>query len=231
MVRNHMKRVAAPKTWLIKRKEGKWVSKPSPGTHKLDKCVPLTLVVRDYLGYANTAKEVRSILHKKDITINNIFRNDAAFPVGLMDVVSVPSLKENYIILFNKKGKLVVRKIEKVEGRLIKLRNKSLVSGCKKQLNFNDGTNMLVDDFSKDHVGDSYIVDLESKKIKHIIHLAKGSLVYFIEGTNIGKIGKIKEHNGKIINCDIEGNEYECNVSKILVIDDHYKKMIEDIDR
>src|SRR3989344_1909814 len=142
MVKNHMKRLAAPKTWLIKRKEGKWVTKPTPGTHKLKKCVPLMLIIRDYLGYANTAKEVRAILYKKDVMINNIFRNDASFPVGLMDIITIQSLKENYILLFNKKGKLVIKRIDNVEVRLIQLENKCYIRDGKKQLNFNDGINI-----------------------------------------------------------------------------------------
>ncbi|HLD11072.1 MAG TPA: 30S ribosomal protein S4e [Candidatus Nanoarchaeia archaeon] len=231
MVKNHMKRLAAPKTWLIKRKEGKWVTKPTPGTHKLKKCVPLMLIIRDYLGYANTAKEVRAILYKKDVMINNIFRNDASFPVGLMDIITIQSLKENYILLFNKKGKLVIKRIDNVEVRLIQLENKCYIRDGKKQLNFNDGTNILVDDFSKDCVGDSYLINLIDKKIKHILHLEKKSLVYFTEGINIGRIGRVKEIIDKNVICEIDEREYRSEIKKILVLDDYYKNLVEGINK
>lgn len=35
MVRRHLKRIAAPKTWPIKRKEHKWIVRPTPGPHPL----------------------------------------------------------------------------------------------------------------------------------------------------------------------------------------------------
>ena len=41
MVRNHIKRLAAPKTWPIHRKAYSWIAKPSSGTHSLDSCVSI----------------------------------------------------------------------------------------------------------------------------------------------------------------------------------------------
>ena len=36
MVKNHLKRLAAPKTWGIKRKELVWITRPMPGAQSLD---------------------------------------------------------------------------------------------------------------------------------------------------------------------------------------------------
>lgn len=56
--RRHLKRKPAPKTWPIHRKEQVWTIKPRPGPHPISRCLPLTLVVRDILGFAKTRKEL-----------------------------------------------------------------------------------------------------------------------------------------------------------------------------
>ena len=57
-----LKRKPAPRFWPIHRKELPWVVKPSSGSHSLQNCLPLTLVLRDILGIAQTRKEGKLIL-------------------------------------------------------------------------------------------------------------------------------------------------------------------------
>ena len=42
--KEHLKRVAAPRTWPITRKTSKWVAKPSPGPHSQEHGMPLVVV-------------------------------------------------------------------------------------------------------------------------------------------------------------------------------------------
>ena len=60
---NHMKRLAMPRSWPLPRKTSIWVTRPAPGAHSLELCLPLRVVIRDVLGYAKSAREVRHILH------------------------------------------------------------------------------------------------------------------------------------------------------------------------
>jgi len=53
----HLKRLTIPKTWKISKKESKWAVKPSPGKHPISKAIPLGIVIRDMLHYADTMKE------------------------------------------------------------------------------------------------------------------------------------------------------------------------------
>jgi len=57
--KRHLKRLAAPTAWYIRRKEYKWAVRPSPGPHSMKTSIPLLYIVRDYLGYAKTAREAR----------------------------------------------------------------------------------------------------------------------------------------------------------------------------
>jgi len=50
---NHMKRLTIPKSWKIPKKQSVWAVKPSPGKHPISHAMPLGMVVRDLLGYAD----------------------------------------------------------------------------------------------------------------------------------------------------------------------------------
>jgi len=77
----HLKRYFAPKTWKIKRKGIKYITKPSPGSHKINMAMPLNVILRDILDYADSNREIRFILEKKNIEIDGIRRKDYKFPV------------------------------------------------------------------------------------------------------------------------------------------------------
>ncbi|OYT47886.1 MAG: 30S ribosomal protein S4e, partial [Desulfurococcales archaeon ex4484_42] len=60
--RRHLKRLAAPDFWPILKKEYVWTVKPSPGPHPIERSIPLLIIVRDILGYAETAREARRLI-------------------------------------------------------------------------------------------------------------------------------------------------------------------------
>ena len=51
-MKNHLKRIAAPKSWLINRKSSTFIVRPNPGAHALDKGLPLGVIIRDNLKLA-----------------------------------------------------------------------------------------------------------------------------------------------------------------------------------
>ena len=129
MVKRHLSRLNAPKSWPIKRKGIKFIRKPSPGAHTLRQCISLSLVIQNMLKYAKTSKEIKKILHERKILVNGKVKRDSAFAVGIMDVLSIPTLKENYRVLYNTKGKFVLMKIEEKDANeiLMKIINKTLI--------------------------------------------------------------------------------------------------------
>ncbi|MEM3973016.1 MAG: S4 domain-containing protein, partial [Ignisphaera sp.] len=88
----HLKRLAAPWFWPILRKEYKWVVKPSPGPHPIDRSLPLLVVIRDVLGLAETAREAKRIIFDGKVYIDGVVRKDYKFPVGVMDTISIPDI-------------------------------------------------------------------------------------------------------------------------------------------
>jgi len=67
---DHLKRFFAPKTWKIKRKGIKFVSKPSAGPHRREMSMPINVILRDLMGYAKTTREVKYLLNNKDVLVD-----------------------------------------------------------------------------------------------------------------------------------------------------------------
>ena len=88
--RRKMKRISAPRQWDIARKEARFITKPSPGSHAIEKCYSLAVVLRDLLGMVATQKEVMQVLTRGEVLVDGTPRHDPGFPVGLFDVVSIP---------------------------------------------------------------------------------------------------------------------------------------------
>ena len=194
MVKRHLSRLNAPKSWPIKRKGIKFIRKPSPGAHSLRQCISLNLVIKNMLKYAKTSKEIKKILHERKILINGKVKRDPAYAVGIMDVLSIPSLKEYYRVLFTTKGKFMLMKIDEKssENLLLKIVDKTLLKGGKIQYNYSNGYNNLVE---KDEykTGDTVFVSLKDNKITKHLELKKGANVYLTGGKFIGNSASIED--------------------------------------
>lgn len=190
----HITRLRAPKTWPIVRKELKWITKPLPGPHSLEESITINLILRDILKYAKTTKEVKNILNQGKIAIDGKVRKDSKFPVGIMDVISIKDTNEYYRLVLNQKGKFILLSIKKEESLLKpkKIRNKTILKGKKVQLNFFDGTNLIVPkDIYK--VSDTLIFDINKNEIKDHLKFEKNALIYVFRGNKVGTLGVISE--------------------------------------
>ncbi|UCF50572.1 MAG: 30S ribosomal protein S4e [Thermoplasmatales archaeon] len=190
----HLKRLNAPRTLQIHRKEETWTIKSSPGPHSLEKSIPLGLVIRNYLNLADTLKETKRIISNGEILVDGIIRKNHKFPCGIMDVISIPKLKKDYRILFNRRGKLILIPISSKESnwKLCRIENKTIVKGKKIQLNLHDGTNKLV---KKDEykTGDVLKILFNEQKIDDIFKFEKGTVSMIIGGSHIGEVANIED--------------------------------------
>ncbi|MEE8168020.1 MAG: 30S ribosomal protein S4e [Candidatus Hydrothermarchaeales archaeon] len=198
----HLKRLAAPKTWKLKRKEKKFVVRPSSGPHGIRDSIPLLLVLRDMLNYAKTAREARRILNERKVMVDGKVRKDYKFPVGLMDVLEIPALKKAWLVLLDNRGKFILQNLpkSKAKQKLYKILDKSVTKGGNIQLNLHDGRNLLVkvknpssptEDTYK--TKDTVVVDLYKKNIKEVIPFKKGNLALVTGGTHRGVVAKIED--------------------------------------
>ncbi len=205
MSKRHMKRQTAPKTWPIPKKGTKFVTRPLPGKEfKLS--IPLSIVFKKMLKYCKTTKEVKRILENQMVVVDGKRRKDHRYSVGLMDVVSIPSLKEYYRLVLNKKGKLDLVSIDAKEANIkpCKIINKSLLPGGVIQINLNDGRNLRVkkDEFK---VGDALLIDIDKKEIKEHLKFEEKAYVLLDGGKHIGERGIIKSIKDKL--AEIENDE------------------------
>ena len=199
--KRHLKREVTPKFWPIHRKKFVWALKPSPGPHPIERCIPLGIIVRDLLGFAKTMREAKKIIAQGKILVDGRVRCDEHFPVGLMDVVSIPEINVNYRVLPSEKG-LILHEIDDEEAKykICRIENKTTVNGGHIQLNLHDGRNILIRSEDPSNPAgniyrtfDTLKISLPSQEILEHLRLEIGMLALFIDGENIGKHGIIRE--------------------------------------
>jgi small subunit ribosomal protein S4e len=213
-----MKRKPAPRFWPIHRKEMPWIVKPSPGAHSQDNCLSLTLVLRDILGIAQTRKEGKFILAQGKVLVDGKVVHKDDFPVGLMDVISMPDAGRYYRVLPSNKG-LVVNPISKEESnfKLVRVENKNT---AKKgvQISLHDGSNLFTKVADPKHpeevpysTFDMLKMKYPEKQIIQSLKTKEGNIAIITGGKNIGKQGKIME---------IEKTEAKKRRQALVVIED-----------
>lgn len=190
----HMKRYAAPRTWTIPRKQEVWAVNPEPGAHPKEDSLPLMVVLRDLLHIGQTSSEVKKILGRREILVDGKPRVSHKFPVGLMDVISIPKIKDHYRVMFNPRGDIVVKKIEESESKwkLARIMDKNVVKGGLFQYNLHDGRNIVQ---KKDayKTGDVLKISLPDQKVLTSYKFEEDSLALLTGGAHIGTICKIKK--------------------------------------
>ena len=219
MGKHHLKRLAAPKTWSIKRKGIKFITKPASGPHSLEAGMPLGMLLKETLDYAGTNRDVKKILNADEVKIDGKVRKDFRFPVGIFDVIELTNINEYFRVVLNRKGKIELNKIKKEDAftKPCKIVGKTMING-KVQLNLYDGKNILVE---KDgyKVGDSVILKLPEQKISKHLKLDKNSTIFLIGGKHIGEIGNVENVIGnKIIYKDEKDNLVETSKKYAFVV-------------
>ena len=190
----HLSRTRSPKNWPIKRKETKWITRVNPGTHPLTRSINLSLLIKDFLGFARTAREVRRILHQGMVLVDKKVRRDPRFPLGIMDIIEIPSLKQHYRLLLDAEGNFSLVAIPQEQQSLkpCKVIGKTILKGRKTQLNLFDGRNLLLED-SSIKVGDTLVIDISKNQVQQHLKLEKNAGVYLSQGKKSGCFGTIKE--------------------------------------
>jgi len=245
--RKHLKRLAAPKHWMLDKLGGTWAPRPSAGPHKLRECLPLSLVLRNRLKYALTRREIIMIVMRKNVQVDGKVRTDINYPAGFMDVITIPKTDETFRLLYDTKGRFVLHRITKEEAayklcRVIRVaRGKKAsigrIPGAKGQagvipyLVTHDGrTIRFADPIVK--ANDTIKLDLQAgKQIGHI-KFEIGQLVMITKGKNVGRVGNIvnrERHPGSfdIVHVrDRRGNVFATRLGNVFVIGEQNKPEI-----
>ncbi len=191
----HLKRLAAPRMWVIPRKEYPFAPKPSPGPHPADRSLPLLIVLRDMLHLGHNRREVKKILANRVVKVDGRVITDIKFPIGFMDVITIETTGQNYRALYDVSGKLRIVEIPEDHAgwKLVRIDNKTAVRGGKIQLNLHDGRNIVLDE-NKYKTNDVLKIKVPSQEILAHYPLAKGSVAMIIGGKHRGKVLHVKEY-------------------------------------
>ena len=222
MVKNHMKRITAPRSWSVSRKTSKFITKPSPGAHKLEQAVSINTFLKELVNVTSTTKESKFVLTNDEVLINGRRRRDFKAQVGFLDVVSVKSSNLNFLVSVNNKGELKPKELGDKEAtkRLLKISGKTILGKDKVQINTFNGENLLVKekDAKSFKVGDSLIVEVSSLKVVEHVPLKEKSLVFVFTGKHSGKSGVLESINNKIVSVKNNDEEFETSKDYLLAV-------------
>ena len=192
MSSDHLKRLVAPRSWNIARKQNVWTTRPMPGKHSLEGAIPISTILRDYLHVCDNHREAKFILNSGAVLIDQRVVRKPKYPVGLMDVVSLPSMKKHYRTMIDDHGRLQFVEIKAADAqwKLLRIENKTIVKDGKVQLNLHDGTNTITD--KKVKTGDVLQLSLPDMKVKKVIEFKEGAQAFITGGTHVGSFSEIK---------------------------------------
>jgi len=223
--KKHLKRLNAPKSWMLAKMGGTFAVKPSSGPHKASECLPVAIFLRERLKYALTMKEVHFILKQRLIKIDGKVRTDQKFPAGFMDVIQIEKTGENFRIIYDVKGRFTIHRITPQEAKYKLCKVRELKMGPKGVpfLYTTDGrTIRYPDPVIKRH--DSIQLDIATAKIQDVITFDTGNLCMVTGGRNTGRVGTIvsrERHPGSfdIVHVkDSNGHTFATRLSYIFII-------------
>ncbi len=230
-----LKRKPAPRFWPIHRKEYTWVVRPAPGPHASLKCMPLAVVLRDTLKFAETRKEAKTIVAQGKVQVDGKTRRSDDFPVGVMDVISLPEAGKSYCALPYYKG-LLFNPInsEQTKFKLCRIEDKTTLKNGHVQLHLHDGSNIVIKIADQKNPRedvyqtlDTLKVSLPEKQILEHVKMKEKDHAVITGGKNVGKFGKIveiekaegkKRRSALVTVEDEKGNRYQTTLEFIFAL-------------
>jgi small subunit ribosomal protein S4e len=240
--KKHLKRLNAPKHWMLSKLAGVWAPRPSAGPHKLRECLPLTLILRNRLKYALSRKEVLAVVMRRLIEVDHKVRTDMTYPAGFMDVISIQKTDEKFRLLYDVKGRFAVHRIGAEEAKFKLCRVLKVARGAKSAIGRNpfhtgqagtvpyvvthDGRTIRYADPNA-KIGDTVKLDLTTGKTVDVIKFEAGNVCMLTGGANKGRVGVLvsreKHHGGFEISHlkDKRGNAFATRSGNVFVIGDN----------
>ncbi len=215
---SHLKRQKVPKSWPIHRKGTAYVVKANFNNQN---GVPILIILRDMLKLAQTRKEVKKIIHSKQILLNGKIVIDEKNNALLFDILTIIPSKKHYRIELSNRGKFKVEEIKDSESnkKVSKIIDKKTLRGKRTQLNLGDGRNFISD--IKCNVNDSVLIDLKNKKIEKCLPLKEKEKAIVFKGKHSGEKGIIKEINQekKVIKLNVDEKEISVLTKQLIVLE------------
>lgn len=229
----HLKRINAPRHWLLDKLSGVWAPRPSPGPHKLRECLPMIIMIRNRLKYALTAREVKMIVKSRHIRVDGKVRTDTKFPLGFQDVVTINRTGEHFRLIYDTKGRFSLVRIPVTDAywKLLKVRKKALGSRGIPYIVTHDGRTIPYPN-PKIKINDTIKYDFMKGKILDIAPMRDGATIMVTGGRNIGRVGvleKTEAHPGSfdiVYIKDSAGHNFATRKDNIFVLGSGQKPFV-----
>ena len=217
MAKKHLKRIAAPATWMVDRKERKFIAMPK-GSFKMAMGMPLITVLKDVLKLVATRKEGKRVLNSKEILVNGARRKDEKFMIGLMDVLTIKDIGKSYRMLLDKNNILRLVPVTESEAsvKLGKVTGKRSIRKGLIQLTLHDGRSLL--GAAAHSTGDTVVLALPKGDVTQHFKLESGCQAYLIGGSNVGRTGVVDNISGDKVTVKIGNDVVEAAKRFIFVI-------------
>jgi small subunit ribosomal protein S4e len=225
--KKHLKRLAAPKSWMLDKLGGIFATKPSQGPHKYRESLPLSIILKNRLKYALTGSEVTKIVNDKEgnIAIDGKIRRDPRFPAGLMDVVSIKKTGELYRVLYDVKGRFILRNIkpEEAKHKLCKIVKKAVGPNKIPYIVTHDGRTIRFPN-PEINVYDTVKLDIATGTVVDTAKFETGNLCMITSGNNVGRVGTIVHRDRHIGGFDIvhirdaRGHAFATRIGNVFMI-------------
>jgi len=231
--KKHLKRLNAPKHWMLDKLSGNFAPRPSAGPHKLRECLPLAILLRNRLKYALTYQDVTKIMMQRLIQVDGRVRTDKTYPAGFMDVITIEKTGEFLRLLYDVKGRFICHRISADEAgyKLCKVKKVSTGVGAISYLVTHDGRTIRRPT-SQAKVNDTVVLDISTGKINEVIKYDQGNTVMVTGGRNTGRVGIITHKEKHASSHDIvhikdaAGNLFATRLSNIFLIGKGSKSMV-----
>jgi len=223
--KKHLKRLCAPRSWMLPKTGGVFAPRPTPGPHKLRESIPIVLLLRNRLKYALNYEEAKKITMQRLVKVDHKVRTDPNFSAGIMDVVQISKVGENFRILYDSKGRFLAHRITAEEAKFKLCKVVKKITGPKNvpMIVTNDARTILYPD-PMVKINDTIVYDMKDQKIKEFIHFESGNIAKITAGANQGRIGiiiQIEPHAGShdIVRVkDTSGNVFATRAKNVFVI-------------
>lgn len=205
----HLTRQESPKKWPIERKGSVYLVRPNSN---LNQGVPLLIVLREMLKLGQDRREVKRIIHSRQVLVNEKPVIDEKNSILFLDTLRIIPIKKSYRLELSDKGKFYLNEIKENEAdkKIAKIIDKRLLKGKRIQLNLSDGRNFLSD--IKCETNDSLIINFKTGKIERCLPLKEKAEVIIFSGKHAGNKGEIVNLDKKAKMAKIKTRHGEVNI-------------------
>jgi len=222
--RHHLKRINAPKHWMLTKLTGIFAPRPSGGPHKLRECIPLVLLLRNRMKVALTRREAIIIVTRRLIKVDGKIRRDPRYPLGFQDVLTIEKTGESFRLLFDPKGRFLLHKLSAEEATFKLAKVRQITKFLGRTMCYTECGRSIRFPHPELEAGDTIQLSLPEGRIQKFIKFSVGNLCTTTGGRNRGRIGvitSVEKHPGResiVYIKDARGSTWSTLVSNVFVI-------------